>query len=177
MLGFSLKITMITLTTLALLAAAGWFAYAKLTPKVYGSIPSDVAKQLEFTPYTLTNNSDGYKQSGFEYTTTEDDAGAFYFIITLPDGTTVTTTEAPQPPQLTEIPESKAKFLENKSEETVLTDNGTIYLSHQKGRQDIMIGMMLERGLIILFNPSRDLSKTEWRALGNSLTADRSKMN
>lgn len=166
---------LITTLIIVLITAVGWLAYRALQPTHTGPIPQAIAGQLDFTPFVIRADATGYKQASFKYASVESDTKILSYIISLPNGTTVIASEYPQPPEFYEIQDYKAKFLENKSEDTVLTDNGTIYLSHPEKQKDTQIGLMLEKGLILFFNPSKNLDKTEWRALGNNLTIQRTK--
>lgn len=85
------------------------------------------------------------------------------------NGKAVTVSEYIQPPQFAEITEYKERFLNNviKQYATVQTSNGTIYLGKQQKQNDKQLGIMLERGLVIMFNPEHDLTQAEWRHLGD----------
>ena len=81
----------------------------------------------------------------------------------------MTVSEYVQPPQFAEIPEFKQRFLDNaiKQYATVQSANGTIYLGKQVKQDGKQLGILLERGLVVMFNPSSELSQAEWRRLGD----------
>ena len=166
---------LIMAVVVALTVLSAWLAFRTLQPTYNGPIPQAISSQLDFTPFVVRADAAGYKQTSFKYAPVEGDTKILSYVITLPNNTSVIASEYPQPPQFNEIPDYKAKFLENKSEDTVLTDNGIIYLSHPEKQKETQIGLMLEKGLIIFFNPANNLTASEWRDLGNSLVTQRTK--
>ena len=155
---------------LAALAAAGWVIYTLYFQKNTSAIPADISDSLEFSPFVINQNAKGYTASSYKYAPMEDSTKVFSFVVTLPGGNTVTVSQYPQPPQFNEVADYKAKFLENKSEDTVPVSAGVIHLSRPEKQQQKQIGLMLERGLIVFLNPTANLSKAEWRDVGNALT-------
>ena len=164
-----------TIAIVGLIALVGWLAYDKFRPIDDGPIPQDVVAKLDFTPIVVDKNAEQYKASDYQYTAMEDGIKRLVFNVTLDQNKTAIFTEEPQPPQFYDIAEYKNKFLENKSEQTVNTDMGVIYLSRPENQKGKYIGLMLEKGLIVFINPSQDLTKEEWRALGNALTTQKTR--
>lgn len=169
------KKLVIAIIILALAAATGVLLYDRFGPAAAGPVPKDVMQQIDFSPFVVGADAKGYQSKSYKYAPMEDGTKVLSFIVTVPNGTPVTVSEYTQPPQFTEVTDYKAKFLENKSEDTAQTDNGVIYLFHPEKKQDIQVGMMLEKGLIVFFNPEKNLSKDDWRNLGNNLTVQRVK--
>lgn len=167
--GIARKTLLIALVSALVLVGSGWWVFG-LATRSNGPLPADIAGQLDFSPFVVSGAAKGYSQTSFKYATVSgSEEKVLSFIITLPSGTTVTASEYPQPPQFNDVQDFKTKFLENKSEDTVISDNGTIYLSHPEKSPNTQIGLMLEKGLIVFFNPTKNIDKTEWRALGNNL--------
>lgn len=131
-------------------------------------IPEDIREELTFSPFIITLDNEKYK--AIDYKVVEVDKGVqlLSFVVLFEDKR-VTVSEYAQPPQFTEIPEFKQRFLDNaiKQNGTVQTANGTIYLGKQVKQADKQLAIILERGLIVLFNPENELSQAEWRRLGD----------
>ncbi len=85
------------------------------------------------------------------------------------DGNTVTVSEYSQPPEFTEIPEYKNRFLSNviNQYDTVQTSNGTIYLGRATKQDKKQLALMIERGLLVFMSPDKDLANAQWRSIGD----------
>lgn len=131
-------------------------------------IPASIRQDLTFSPFVVTLDNKEYKAIDYKLTEVEKGVQLFSFIVQF-EGQRVTVSEYVQPPQFTDIPEYKDRFLDNviKKTSTVQTANGTIYLGQQTKQNDKQLGIMLERGLVILFNPEKELSHSQWRRLGD----------
>ena len=131
-------------------------------------IPATIRKELTFSPFVVTLDNKDYKVTDYKLAEVEKDVQLFSFIVHF-DGKEVTVSEYMQPPQFTEIPEFKQRFLDNATQQyaTVQTANGTIYLGKQVKQGGKQIGIMLERGLVVMYNPSSELTQPEWRRLGD----------
>jgi hypothetical protein len=138
-------------------------------------VPAEIRHELTFSPLTIPTETDTLETSNYQLSRSEDNTQILNFLIKI-DGATVTVSQYPQPAAFTEIEEYKNRFLTNviQQTDTVQTANGTIYLgvlARQDGRQ---IGVMLEHGLIIFFNPDRSIDASVWRSIGDRLTLQQS---
>jgi hypothetical protein len=122
---------------------------------------------LVFSPFIITLDNDDYKATEYRLTEVENGVQLLSFIVQF-EGKSVTVSEYIQPPEFTEIPEFRQRFLDNtiKQYATIQTSNGTIFLGKQVKQNDRQLGIMLERGLIVMFNPEQELTQAEWRRLG-----------
>lgn len=169
----SLKVVVLSLTIISLSTLSGWLLYEKLQPIDSVPLPRAITSELEFTPIMIRADASNYMSEDFDYSAVEDNTKVLSYKVSLPSGNHITVTQYPQPQQFMEIPDFKDKFLENKSEQTVLVELGAIHLYHPEKQKDKQIGLMLEKGLLIFFNPDQNLDQAEWRAFGNSLTTQR----
>lgn len=136
-----------------------------------GPIPKTLRKDLTFSPFVLPSGSDKYTASSYKFTTTEDKVHVLSYVIRADDGTSVSVSEYPQPSQFTDIPEYKDRFLTNvvQQYDSVQTSNGTIYLGKLSKDNNRQLGVMLERGLLVLMSPDKDLKNTQWHSIGEQL--------
>lgn len=137
-------------------------------------VPAPIREDLTFSPLIVTLDNKSYKAT--DYKLSEEDGGVqlFSFIVHF-ENKKVTVSEYPQPPQFSEIPEFRQRFLDNviKQYATVQTANGPIHLGKQPKQNDKQLGVMLERGLVVLFNPDSELSQAEWRRFGEQFDIQR----
>ena len=162
-------ISIVALATLAtLLVGTAAFINYKHLERQAARIPATIRHDLTFSPFIITLDNEKYEAT--DYRLAEVDAGVqlFSFIVHF-ENKTVTVSEYVQPPQFAEIPEFKQRFLDNaiKQYATVQSANGTIYLGKQVKQDGKQLGILLERGLVVMFNPSSELSQAEWRRLGD----------
>ena len=131
-------------------------------------IPAPISNGLTFSPFIVTLDNKDFKATDYKLAEVEDGAQLLSFVVRF-EGKSVIVSEYVQPPQFTEIPEFKQRFLDNaiKQYATVQTVNGTLYLGKQVKQNDRQLGIMLERGLIVMFNPEQELTQAEWRRLGD----------
>lgn len=131
-------------------------------------IPVQIRQDLTFSPLVVTLDNQNYKATDYKLSEVEEGVQLLSFIVHFEDKA-VTISEYIQPPQFVEITEYKERFLNNviKQYATVQTSNGTIYLGKQQKQNDKQLGIMLERGLVVMFNPKQDLTQAEWRRLGD----------
>lgn len=133
-------------------------------------IPDTIQRQLAFSPFILPKNAAGLTTSAYAYTTAEDRVRVFSFEVQLERGT-MTVSEYIQPPEFSDIPEYRERFLTNiaKQYATVPTANGTIYLGRLSLQNHKQVGILLEKGLLVFMNPDRDLDEATWRRVGDQL--------
>lgn len=134
-------------------------------------IPVDIRNELAFSPFVLPVDSKQYKATDYTLSDAEGNVQLFSYVITSEDAQ-VTISEYPQPPQFTDIPEFKDRFLSNviKQYGTVQTANGTVYLGRQEKQGNKQLAIMIERGLIVLMNPNKkELTDQQWRVIGEQL--------
>jgi hypothetical protein len=126
-----------------------------------------IRNDLAFSPLIVTLDNRNYEATDYKLSEVEEGIQLLSFIVHF-EGKSVTVSEYVQPPQFAEIPEYKQRFLDNviKQYATVQTSNGTIHLGKQQKQNDKQLGIMLERGLVVMFNPEQDLTQAEWRRLG-----------
>lgn len=131
-------------------------------------IPAPIRQELAFSPLIVTLDNKDYEATDYKLSEVEDGVQLLSFVVHFQDKK-VTVSEYTQPPQFVEITEYRERFLNNviKQYATVQTANGTIYLGKQQKQNDKQLGIMLERGLVILFNPEENLTQAEWRRLGD----------
>lgn len=131
-------------------------------------IPATIRQDLAFSPFVVTLDNKKYEATDYKLAEVEEGVQLFSFIVHF-EGKSVTVSEYVQPPQFTEIPEFKQRFLDNAIRQyaTVQTVNGTIYLGKQVKQDEKQLGIMFERGLIVMFNPEKELTQAEWRRLGD----------
>lgn len=151
---------------LALIGIAALLNYQYLERQA-ARIPASIRQDLVFSPFIITLDNDEYKATEYRLTEVENGVQLLSFFVQF-EGKSVTVSEYIQPPEFTEIPEFRQRFLDNtiKQYATIQTSNGTIFLGKQVKQNDRQLGIMLERGLIVMFNPEQELTQAEWRRLG-----------
>lgn len=137
-------------------------------------IPSAIRSELTFSPFVLSLESNEFKATDYRLSQAETDVQLLSFVLTSKD-IQITVSEYPQPPQFTDIPEYKERFLSNviKQYAAVQTASGTIYLGRQEKQGNKQLAIMMERGLIVLMNPNKDLTDQQWRVIGEQLEIQR----
>lgn len=153
----------------AIIIASGAAGYWFFTRPV-SNIPADIRSGLTFSPIAPDGSNRDYSVSDYKFSTAEDDVQILSYITKTPNGS-VSVSQYVQPPAFTDIPEYKDRFLDNiiKRYATVQTAGGTIYLGRAAKQNNKQLGVMLERGLIVFFSPSSELSEAEWRKLGDQM--------
>lgn len=133
-------------------------------------IPSTIRNELTFSPFVLTLDSKTYKATDYKLSEVIDNVQLFSFVVSSTHKS-ATISEYTQPAEFTDIPEYKERFLTNviKQYATVQTSNGTVYLGRQQKQDNKQLGVMIEKGLIVLLNPKTELTNSEWRILGEQL--------
>ncbi len=155
---------------IAALLVAGGFTLAQVLKPKDNPIPASVSNQLDFTPLVVPANLDTIKTTDYKVSTVEDGTQLLSYIIHI-DDTTVTVSEYTQPSQFSDVTDFKDKFLENVIQKTtsISTASGTIILGQQAKQQNKQLAIMLERGLVVLMNPSKTLEQKQWRTIGDAL--------
>lgn len=152
----------------AVLITTGALANYRHLEREAARIPVAVRQDLTFSPLIVTLDNRDYTATNYKLSNVESEVQLLSFVVKFADKS-VTVSEYPQPPQFVEIPEFRERFLNNviKQYATVQTANGTLYLGKQQKQNDRQLAILLERGLIVMFNPESDLSQAEWRRLGD----------
>lgn len=152
----------------AVFIATGAMANYRHLEREAARIPVTVRQNLTFSPLIVTLDNKDYTATDYRLSEVDGQVQLLSFIVHF-GGQKVTVSEYAQPPQFVEITEYRERFLNNviKQYATVQTANGTIYLGKQQKQNDKQLGIMLERGLIVMFNPEKDLTQAEWRQLGD----------
>lgn len=133
-------------------------------------IPESIRTELRFSPYVLPLGTQEYKTTDYKLAEPENNVQLMSYVITS-ENAKVTISQYVQPPQFTDIPEYKDRFLSSivKQYGTVPTANGMIYLGRQEKQSNKQLAIMIERGLIVLMNPDKDLTDQQWRNIGELL--------
>lgn len=160
------QIAIASTIAVAIVSGAAYVNYRHLEREA-ARIPVSVRNELGFSPFVVTLDNKEFKATNYKLSEVENGVQLFSYVVHF-DGKSVTVSEYVQPPQFEEITEYKQRFLDNviKQYATIQTSNGTIYLGKQQKQNNRQLGIMLERGLIVMFNPEQDLSQSEWRKLG-----------
>lgn len=155
-----------------IIAGAGGYWYAT---RDTGPLPSQVRAELTFSPLVLPPGTKDYTAADYKFSTAEGKVQILSFLIRTKNGTTISLSEYTQPPEFTEIPEYKDRFLTNVAKQyaTVQTSNGTIYLGRMPRQNNKQLAVLLERGLLVFMSPDKELSHAQWRNLGDQLEIQR----
>ena len=135
-------------------------------------LPAAINNKLAFSPLVI---SDGSKIIADQYraSNAQKDIQTLSFRAAF-EGKKVSVTEQVQPGQFTDVADYKSHFLSSAFTDyrTVQTANGSIYVGPASKLQDQQIGVMVEKGLLVFFYPSKDLTDQDWRLIGDSLTVE-----
>lgn len=161
------------LSVLLLVVISGIGGYLYLSRDT-NPIPTNIQTELTFSPFVIPSDTKDYSTSSYTYTAAEDKVWVLSYIIDLPNSS-LTVTQYTQPPEFTDIPEYKDRFLTNiaKQYDTVQTANGVIYLGKMTRQNNKQLGVMLEKGLLVFMSPSSELDPSQWRNLGDRLEIQR----
>jgi hypothetical protein len=133
------------------------------------TLPSGISRQLSFSPFVVANGS---KISVDHYLASKatNNLQTLTFQIMFASKH-VTATEQVQPDQFTDVADYKSHFLSSAFTQysTIQTASGVIYTGPASKLQNQQIGLMLERGLLVFFYPSSQLSDQDWRTIGDNL--------
>lgn len=154
---------------IASIAVGAVITYA--VTRTNSSVPASVRSDLSFSPLVPTGNS--VKTSDYKLGTAEDGTQTLGYVVTANE-VRVVVNQYPQPKQFIDVPEYKERFLSSVVNQTnaVQTANGVVYI----GRTDTdnrQIAVMIERGLLIFFNPASELPDETWRTIGDSMTVEK----
>ena len=165
---------MVLIGIIILVSLAAGAAVTYLITQPVSSVPSDIRKDLEFSPLVPVKNTGEISASSFKISSSENDTQTLSYILQSGDAT-VTVTQQTQPSQFVDIPEYKERFLSGvvKQYKTVQTTNGVIYLGKGDKEDSMTLAVMLEKGLLVFMNPSTELNDSEWRTIGDSLTIEK----
>lgn len=166
----ALRNVLLPLAIVAVFSAGGYGVYAYMTHKT-AVLPASIQTKLTFSPLVVDGNSQDFTSSDFKSSKVEDGTELLSFLVHTASGNTVSVSEYTQPPQFTDIPEYKSRFLSNvaKQYDTVQTSNGVIYLGRQAKNNNKQLAVMLEKGLVIFMAPDKEIDNTQWRKLGDQL--------
>lgn len=131
-------------------------------------IPTQIRKQLTFSPFTLSGDTKTYSATDYKVASTDNKEQILSYTIKL-ISSTVSISEQSQPPQFVEIPGYKDSFLSNVAKQytTVQSSNGVIYLGRLARQSNKQLGIMLEKGLLVFMIPSKEMDTDHWRMLGD----------
>ncbi len=160
--------TILIYAAILITAIGGVIAYQFLT-RSNNPIPVVLQSKLNFSPFVVSLNSKNYTTTDYKFTNAENNVQVLSYVIHLKNNNSVLMSEYTQPPEFTEIPEYQNRFLTNIANQydTIQTSNGVIYLGRLTKQNNKQLGVMLEKGLLVLLSPDKDLGKVEWRQLGD----------
>lgn len=133
-------------------------------------IPADIQSGLTFTPLVIPSDHKDIQTTNYRLSRGEDNTQLLEYTILWEENRIVVTTSV-QPPQFSDIPEYKERFLSNIVQQTatVPTANGTIYLGQLSKQDNAQLGVLVERGLLLFMKPDAPLAENDWRTIGDSL--------
>ncbi len=148
--------------------AGGAYYYSAASPS---PLPASIQADLTFSPFVIPRSAAHYSSTDFKFSTAENKVQILSYLIHTENHGVISISEYAQPPEFTEVPEYKDRFLTNVSKQyaTVQTANGTIYLGRLARQNDKQLGVMLEKGLLVFLSPARELDQAAWRNLGDQL--------
>ena len=152
------------------IVVAGSIAAYRYATRVISPLPQNIQSELTFSPFII-EDSKKYSSESFKFSKAEDNTQVFSFLIHIKDGPTVSLSEYSLPPQFTDIPEYKDRFLTNVANQyaTVSTAGGTIYLGRMAKQDNKQLAVMIEKGLLVFMAPDREMNEAQWRSLGDKL--------
>lgn len=156
---------------LFLIVAGAFITYIGTRPQHV--VPTDIQQRLSFSPFVISPSSHIGRAADYKLNKTETGVQTLVYRLTVSDAD-VTVTQSVQPSQFVDIPNYKDQFLSNVFNQyaTVQTANGVIYLGRADKLRNHQFGVMLEKGLLIFLNPTKELSDQTWRSIGNSLLVE-----
>lgn len=134
-------------------------------------IPEDMRPTLSFSPLVIPKEAEDVTTDGYLFSRAEDGTQILSYVIHF-ENAKVTVSEYVQPPEFSDIPEYKDRFLTNviQQQETVQTANGAIYLGKLEKQDDQQVAVMLEKGLIVFMRPDTALDAVAWRKIGDQFS-------
>lgn len=164
------KILIPSLIIALLVVSAGLVASFLYISRDTNPIPETIRSKLTFSPFVIPNDSTIYETTEYELGSTETGAQLLSYVTTI-EGVRVTISQYPQPPEFSDIPEYKDRFLSSviRQYASIQTSNGTVYLGRQSLQNNKQVGVILERGLLVFVSPPQDLSQDAWRKFGDEL--------
>ena len=142
-------------------------------------IPTTIRQNLTFSPLVIPSGIKGYTTNNYQVTKTENNTNILSYTIQTSFGFAIHLSEYSQPQEFTDIPEYKDRFLTNVAQQysTVASSGGTVYLGRLARQGNKQLGVMLEKGLIVLMSPENDVPSEQWRALGDQLVIQKINYN
>lgn len=133
-------------------------------------IPADIQSGLTFTPLVIPSDHDTLQTMNYRLSRGEDNTQLLEYTILWEEKRIVVSISV-QPPQFSDIPEYKERFLSNIVQQTatVPTANGTMYLGQLSKQDNAQLGVLVERGLLVFMKPDAPLAENEWRVVGDAL--------
>ncbi len=156
-------IAVIAVVVLGVGGAAGYYFATRDT----NPLPQDVRAKLDFTPLILQTDSKDFTASQYKINTVEDGTKILTYVVSGGNDIKVTVSEYVQPTQFTDIPEYKDRFLSGVAQQydTVPTSTGIVYLGRMAKQNNAQLAVMIENGLLVLMNPSKELNSDQWRSI------------
>ena len=131
-------------------------------------IPTEIRNKLTFSPFIIPTSTKEYTTSNYTFDAIEDNTKTLHYLVNVSDNN-IYISEYIQPPEFTEIPEYKDRFLSNviESYATIQTSNETIHLGRGKLNNNKQFGIMIEKSLLVWMYPEKEMNDTDWRQLGD----------
>lgn len=165
---------LIVTIALSLIAVSAFFSYRHFNIAAH-ELPNPIKQQLGFSPFVVPSTANKYESESYKLTKPDSGSQLLSYIVTMSSGTNITISQYTQPAEFTDVPEYKDRFLTSivKQYATIPTSNGTLYLGRQEKQNNKQFAVLIERGLIVLMNPTRDLTNSQWRELGDLLEIEK----
>lgn len=147
-----------------------WYLNRDVNP-----VPQDIRQALTFSPLVVPSDNDRFETTSFRLSRGEDNTQIFEYILVV-DETRVHVASSVQPPQFTDIPEYRDRFLTNivMQNTTIPTASGTLYVGQLPQQNNEPVGVLLESGLVVFMWPEKPLDESTWRSIGDALVVARS---
>ena len=159
------RISIASIIIAVILGVGGWLFWYLSQPIV----PSAIRSKLPFSPLVYVGAE--YKVSSYKYASEEK---IFSYVIKDDSGNYITVAEQVQPPQFTDIPEYKDRFLDNVTRRyaTVQSSGITVYLTRPP-KQAKQVGIIIDKGLLVFMSANKDLNEDQWRKIADHLELER----
>jgi len=134
-------------------------------------LPSGIEKQLQFTPFVVTPNSD-INVAGGSYSYDPTNQVLRYTVSSNKTGK-LTVSEQTTPPQFIDIEDYSSKLIDSLNRYSAFDNEfGTVYLTRPKTIQSGQIAILNADGVLLFVQSYKDLSDAQWRQVFQHLRLD-----
>lgn len=160
-----------SLATLVLaLAAALIYAHTAASP-----IPSNVRKQLTFTPF-IAASTDAFAVDQVSHYTYDTSNQTLRFTLQSKATGTLTVSEQPTPPQFIDIDSYYTKLVDTLNRYSAFDSQfGTVYLTKPSTLPNGQMAIMNADGVLVFVRSEKDLNDDTWRQIFTTLNLDKDK--